>query len=356
MFTKFWKPDIKQEHGAVAVPTDSWYQLWCYYMESTNDRQHVHPDDDLWGLNTYVLGQQFWPKEQLATNGESSIQIFRECVVALLVHKNLYMSSQDALTVYGEEYEVKDQAGLARLGVVFDIHLAVDLTIMVTVQRSDPHFDYFFVCKLLQIQIVDIGPFLEYQLRESFDRNVEDFGSFLSGLSIQYSPERSGKKLGMPTIIPEIQGLIMDKIQGLKNADFQKTNTPENMKMDQSSPAPADDTTMPQDTFPKWSNRQWAVFITTSLETFGLNIKSEDHVSNVARMLSVMLGKEVKDIGGAELYKRINEVLTLKNPQKLKDDFVQVKTYFQKVKWAQAVENIDLKINALVNKNKKIKS
>lgn len=61
-----------------------------------------------------------------------------------------------------------------------------DLTAIEKIDRQDDFFDYFFICKLRHIGLLEIDSFLAFHLDYSFDNNKKDYFRFLNISLRQY--------------------------------------------------------------------------------------------------------------------------------------------------------------------------
>jgi hypothetical protein len=351
MFGKNWIPK-----SGVILPDNGLFSRWKHYVQEKNDRNNVHSDDDLWGINTQVIGSRLGLPQTLATSNNPEIRLFRQNLAALFQFKDLYMSEADAVEAYSEDHNIKNKSDLEPIGLFTEVNSVIDSWLSVTVRFDEPHFDYFFTLKLCQLDIMEVDRFLAYQLRESFKMERPLFRKFLSRISKKYRNRKSGFIPGAPVIGPDLNEIIQEKIAELSQMKTKEENLPIKPDNANSTLAPSLKHTKPDVMHPVFSTRQWSAMLVVALEALGLDqIKIDDHVSNVARLLHIILGKQMNELSNSEPYKKISDVFSNKSEIQLKKDFKVVRLHFQQVGWAKALEIIDLKIKQLEEKEEKKK-
>jgi hypothetical protein len=81
-----------------------------------------------------------------------------------------------------------------------------DISAIEEVERKDDLFDYFFICKLRHIGLLEIDSFLAFHLDYSFDNNKKDYFRFLNITLRQYQD-----KILSPNIAETVKEWIADK-------------------------------------------------------------------------------------------------------------------------------------------------
>lgn len=94
-----------------------------------------------------------------------------------------------------------DETRIQMMGILLWGETGYDLRVplLLTKKDDDKEFDFFFIMKLIRLDVVDMDAFLEYQMSINFDNHVEKFSRYLQML-IRKFQSNDVLKLGAGTV------------------------------------------------------------------------------------------------------------------------------------------------------------
>jgi hypothetical protein len=185
------------------------------------------------------------------------------------------------------------------------------------VKRNDAYFDLFFVLKILQTDIMELEPFLHFQLDNSFQDRPE-FISFLKAICSKYSELLEDRHT---PILTDFTESLSEKNEFQVDAENSKS-----------------DYTL---------NRQ-ILFMDYLLKKAGVERTVVD-LTEIARIVQGLISRQLKAKGieNTDIYKRMKNPLKDNSKGSGKSDLIFVRNLFEKLSLNDVVTEINKEINHL---------
>jgi hypothetical protein len=119
---------------------------------------------------------------------EENFDEYKGRVALWMVHKELHLFAEDILIKYPEGVTLEeifnenpDQyvPGMGKEKNGRGEQVWYDILERYIIEPSDIFFDYFFICKMRHVDLLDIDNYLAYQLEKSFDNDLAKFHRFI---------------------------------------------------------------------------------------------------------------------------------------------------------------------------------
>lgn len=159
------------------------------YLKKVNDRSKIGALDDEFGLNLNIINKSEQSIGCLAANWTKNNLLMR------LVNYTVFIHDRRKLHIYWghakiiaepDEVRMTDESMNAR-GVTYWGRHAYDLHLHVTLDLREyeninyrPYFSFYFALKASQVEFSTLDKFLNYQLKETFKYDIEEFRRFLT--------------------------------------------------------------------------------------------------------------------------------------------------------------------------------
>ncbi len=307
------------------------YETWKEKLQAIS-LATTQPNSDLYGLHVPSMSALFGSRNAVTTDHAPLTVLYREKLTESLSRMDLFVDVHDAREVFapGTSSSDKDlEDFLLNRGIYFELVHAYDLFVSVTLRTDDPNFDFFFALRLVFADLMEIEKFLDHHLEHSFKTDVVKFQRFLNPLLKKYAPPSAATQ-GMLVLPPEKQTIVEQWIGHSKPT----------------APAHMDKKHNASDwNFPDFTMNQWALLMHFGVAAAGAEARQSGDVTDLARLLHAVLGREMKSIQNSEIYKKCRTLFD--HRVGLLDDLHRVKQVFETAKYEKAIELINKKIKDL---------
>lgn len=307
------------------------YETWKEKLRAIS-WETTQPDSDLYGLHVPSISALFGSRNAVTTDHAPLTVLYREKLRESLSRMDLFVDVRDAREVFAPDTSSSDkdlEDFLLSRGIYFELVHAYDLFVSVTLRTDDPNFDFFFALRLAFADLMEIEKFLDHHLEHSFKTDVVKFERFLNPLLKKYAPPSAATQ-GALVIAPEKQAIVEQWIAHSKPDTLAHMNKKHNAS---------------NWDFPKLTMNQWALLMHFGVAAAGTEARQSGDVTDLARLLHAVLGREMKSIQNSEIYKKCRTIFNHRDG--LLEDLHRVKQVFESAKYERALELISKKIKEL---------
>jgi hypothetical protein len=210
------------------------YHEWEDYLKTVNDRSHIDSTDmdNEFGLNMSIINREFYHQPQLAGlyNGDDFLFKLQSNTAYAYDHRKLNMHPSIAYAVADPDELITDDERAASYGVMFYGSYAYDMTLDVTLDLTDYDwesrvFSLYFALKASKFNFVEVGKFLEYQLKQTFKGDFRKFKVFLKALMRQYRTIEIGTSIEREVISQDLTDTINEWLEVFLPIESPQTTT-----------------------------------------------------------------------------------------------------------------------------------